>query len=63
MQRGYQFFAFIAWDCCTANEPTPATARYMRVATGRIAAIDSPLKRLGAKQRRLKKKRRSRKAA
>jgi site-specific recombinase XerD len=39
------------------------TARYTRVATGRIAAIDSPLKRLGAKQRRLNKKRRSRKAA
>src|SRR5215470_8224664 len=33
------------------------TARYMRVATGRIAAIDSPLKHLGSKQRRLKKKR------
>src|SRR5215470_2251770 len=39
------------------------TSRYTRVATGRIAAIDSPLKRLGAEQRRLKKKRRSRKAA
>jgi len=39
------------------------TSRYTRVAPGRIAAIDSPLKRLGAKQRRLKKKRRSRKAA
>src|SRR5262245_12479132 len=39
------------------------TARYLRVATGRIAAIDSPLKRLGAKQCRLKKKRQSPKAA
>jgi len=39
------------------------TSRYTRVAPGRIAAIDSPLKRLGAEQRRLKKKRRSRKAA
>src|SRR5262252_6128601 len=35
------------------------TARYTRVATGRIAAIDSPLKHLGSKHRRLKKKRRS----
>src|SRR5215831_8632692 len=35
------------------------TARYTRVATGRIAAIDSPLKQLGSKHRRLKKKRRS----
>src|SRR5262249_8950060 len=33
------------------------TARYLRVATGRIAAIDSPLKHLGSKHRRLKKKR------
>jgi integrase/recombinase XerD len=39
------------------------TARYMRVATGRIAAIDSPLKQLGCKHRRLSKKRRSPKAA
>ena len=38
------------------------TARYTRVATGRIAAIDSPLKHLGAKHRRLRKKRRSAKA-
>jgi site-specific recombinase XerD len=38
------------------------TARYMRVATGRISAIDSPLKQLGSKHRRLRK-RRSRKAA
>jgi site-specific recombinase XerD len=39
------------------------TARYTRVATGRIAAIDSPLKQLGSKNRRLRKKRRSPKAA
>jgi integrase/recombinase XerD len=39
------------------------TARYLRVATGRIAAIDSPLKHLGSKHRRLKKKRRSPKVA
>jgi site-specific recombinase XerD len=39
------------------------TARYTRVATGRIATIDSPLKQLGSKHRRLKKKRRNRKAA
>jgi len=38
------------------------TARYLRVATGRIAAIDSPLKQLGAKHRKLRKKRRSPKA-
>src|SRR5215468_7366691 len=38
------------------------TARYTRVATGRIAAIDSPLKHLGFEHRRLKKKRRSPKA-
>jgi integrase/recombinase XerD len=38
------------------------TARYTRVATGRIAAIDSPLKQLGSKQHKLKKKRRSTKA-
>src|SRR5215831_1067567 len=38
------------------------TARYTRVATGRIAAIDSPLKQLGSKHRRLRKKRRSPKA-
>ena len=35
------------------------TARYTRVATGRIAAIESPLARLGAKHRRPRKKRRS----
>jgi integrase/recombinase XerD len=35
------------------------TARYTRVATGRIAAIDSPLKHLGPKHRRLRKRRRS----
>jgi len=35
------------------------TSRYTRVATGRIAAIDSPLKHLGSKHRRLRKKRRS----
>jgi site-specific recombinase XerD len=35
------------------------TARYTRVATGRIAAIDSPLKHLGPNHRRLRKKRRS----
>ena len=39
------------------------TARYTRVATGRIATIDSPLKHLGSKHRRLRKKRRSPKAA
>jgi len=41
------------------------TARYTRVATGKIAAIDSPLKHLGpgAKQRRLRKKHRGPKAA
>jgi integrase/recombinase XerD len=38
------------------------TARYTRVATGRIATIDSPLKHLGPKHRRLRKKRRSPKA-
>jgi site-specific recombinase XerD len=35
------------------------TSRYTRVATGRIAAIDSPLKHLGPKHRRPRKKRRS----
>ena len=39
------------------------TSRYTRVATGQIAAIDSPLKRLGSKHRKLRKKRRSPKAA
>jgi site-specific recombinase XerC len=39
------------------------TSRYTRVATGRIAAIDSPLKQFGGKHRRLKKKHRSPKAA
>jgi integrase/recombinase XerD len=39
------------------------TSRYTRVATGRIAAIDSPLKQLGSKHRKLRKKRRSPKAA
>jgi integrase/recombinase XerD len=39
------------------------TSRYTRVATGRIAAIDSPLKQLGSKHRRLRKKCRSPKAA
>jgi site-specific recombinase XerD len=41
------------------------TARYTRVATGKIAAIDSPLKHLGpsAKHRRLRKKQRGPKAA
>ena len=39
------------------------TARYTRVATGRIATIDSPLKQLGSKHRSLRKKRRSPKAA
>jgi len=38
------------------------TSRYTRVATGQIAAIDSPLKRLGSKHRKLRKKRRSPKA-
>jgi integrase/recombinase XerD len=33
------------------------TSRYTRVATGQIAAIDSPLKRLGSKHRKLRKKR------
>jgi integrase/recombinase XerD len=44
------------------HEKLDTTARYTRVATGRIAAIDSPLKQLGSKHR-LKKKRRNRKAA
>jgi integrase/recombinase XerD len=39
------------------------TSRYTRVATGRIAAIDSPLKQLSSKHRKLRKKRRSPKAA
>jgi integrase len=39
------------------------TSRYTRVATGRIAAIDSPLKQLGSKHGKLRKKRRSPKAA
>jgi integrase/recombinase XerD len=39
------------------------TSRYTRVATGRIATIDSPLKQLGSKHRKLRKKRRSPKAA
>jgi integrase/recombinase XerD len=39
------------------------TARYTRVATGRIAAIESPLKRLGGKRHQLRKKRGSAKAA
>ena len=39
------------------------TARYTRVATGRIATIDSPLKKLGSKHCRLRKKRRGPKAA
>jgi integrase/recombinase XerD len=39
------------------------TARYTRVATGRIATIDSPLRQLGSKHRSLSKKRRSPKAA
>jgi integrase/recombinase XerD len=39
------------------------TSRYTRVATGRIATIDSPLKQLGSTHRRLRKKRRSPKAA
>jgi integrase/recombinase XerD len=38
------------------------TSRYTRVATGRIAAIDSPLKQFGGKHRRLKNKHRSPKA-
>jgi len=38
------------------------TSRYTRVATGQIAAIDSPLKQLGAKHRKLSKRRRSPKA-
>jgi integrase/recombinase XerD len=38
------------------------TSRYTRVATGRIATIDSPLKQLGSKHRKLRKKRRSTKA-
>jgi integrase/recombinase XerD len=38
------------------------TSRYTRVATGRIAAIDSPLKQFGSKHRRLRKKPRSPKA-
>jgi integrase/recombinase XerD len=38
------------------------TSRYTRVATGRIAAIDSPLKQLSSKHRKPRKKRRSPKA-
>ena len=38
------------------------TSRYTRVATGRIASIDSPLKQLGSKHRKLRRKRRSPKA-
>ena len=45
------------------HEKLDTTARYTRVATGRIATIDSPLKQLGSKHRRLRKKRRSPKAA
>lgn len=39
------------------------TSRYTRVATGRIATIDSPLKQLATKHHRLSKKRRGPKAA
>ena len=39
------------------------TSRYTRVATGQIAAIDSPLKQLRGKHHKLKKKRRGPKAA
>ena len=39
------------------------TSRYTRVATGQIAAIDSPLKQLRGKHHKLKKKRRSPKSA
>jgi integrase/recombinase XerD len=39
------------------------TSRYTRVATGRIATINSPLKQLGSKHRRPRTKRRSAKAA
>jgi integrase/recombinase XerD len=39
------------------HEKLDTTARYTRVATGRIAAIDSPLKKLGGKHRRLKRRR------
>ena len=47
------------------HDKLDTTARYTRVATSRIAAIDSPLKHLGpsAKHRRLRKKQRGPKAA
>ena len=50
-------------SCPFGHSKLDTTARYTRVATGRIAAIDSPLKHLGSKHRRLRKKRRSPKAA
>ena len=45
------------------HEKLDTTAHYTRVATGRIATIDSPLKQLRSKHRRLRKKRRTPKAA
>jgi len=54
----------VHYDSCPfGHSKLDTTARYTRVATGRIAAIDSPLKHLGSKHRRLRKKRRSPKAA
>jgi site-specific recombinase XerD len=45
------------------HEKLDTTARYTRVATGRIAAIDSPLKQLGGKRLRLSKRGKRPKAA
>jgi integrase/recombinase XerD len=45
------------------HEKLDTTARYTRVATGRIAAIDSPLKQLGGKRSRLSKRGKRPKAA
>jgi integrase/recombinase XerD len=45
------------------HEKLDTTARYTRVATGRIAAIDSPLKQLGSRHQRLRKRARRPKPA
>ena len=45
------------------HEKLDTTARYTRVATGRIAAIDSPLKQLGGQHQRPRKRARRPKAA
>jgi len=44
------------------HEKLHTTARYTRVATGQIAAIDSPLKQLGGQHQRPRKKGRRPKA-